>query len=160
MSRVRRISWFTVAFMAGLMTSCVLSGCGFKYLPTEASDPIEEELLKKTALFAGVKNLQVHGEITETITDSQKVEGLVGWYDKGVAWYWRPAIMKYVSLSGELCPEAPRCELAVNIAAHEVCHAVSAQHDPQHWECSASLAKPTYPRPTILWTGPAYERLR
>lgn len=142
------------------LIAILMAGCGFKYSPTEASSPIEDELLSKTALFAGMKSLRVHGEITETIEDSQKVEGLVGWYDAGVAWYYRPAVLKYVSLSGELCPEAPRCELAKNIAAHEVCHAISRQHDPAHWECSASLATPTYPRPTILWTGPGFVNLR
>lgn len=139
----------------------VLAGCGggSTWTPTEASNPVEDALISDTAKWAGVKSVKVRGEITDEVLDAQKVEGLVGFYDRGVAWYYRPMVAKYVSIEDE-----PGHETAGNVSAHEVCHAVTGpQHDIPHWDCMASIARPTYPRPTIYdphgYAGPAFARI-
>jgi hypothetical protein len=129
----------------GFACSLLLVGCGFRYEPTGASGAVEEALLSYTAKHAGELSLRVRGEITDTIAENQKKAGQVdptGWYSAGVAWYYRTRVRETVSLEPE-----PGHETADNVAAHEVCRAVSSFHDLIHWQCSAKIAVPTYPRP-------------
>lgn len=123
----------------------VLTECSFRYEATSPSDPIEEALLSETAWAAGAMGVEVHGEITDTISPAQRVVGQsdpVAWYAAGVAWYYRPQVQRYVSLTPE-----PYKETAKNIAVHEVCHALHRNHDLAHWECMNKWASPTYPYP-------------
>lgn len=138
------------------LVGALVVGCSFKYQPTGASSEVEGVLLKETARSAGALSVNVHGEITETISKGQQAPGQndpVGWYQAGVAWYYRPQVARYVSLE----PEAGH-ETARNVAGHEVCHAVSFFHDLKHWECMNGVAAPTYPRPSAggTWTGAAF----
>jgi hypothetical protein len=122
-----------------------LAACSFRYEPTAAGDPVEEMLLAETARFAGQLGLKVRGEITDTISKAQQTSGIpdpTAWYSGGVAWYYRPRVRETVSLEPE-----PGHETATNVAAHEVCHAVSRFHDLEHWTCQAEIATPTYPKP-------------
>lgn len=128
----------------------LLAGCNFRYEPTSANSPVEEMLLAETARAAGALSVRVHGEITDTISPAQIGQtnqaggaGLpTGWYQAGVAWYYRPRVAVTVSIDPE-----PGRETARNVAGHEVCHAVSFFHDLAHWKCMDSVAAPTYPRP-------------
>lgn len=128
----------------------LLAGCNFRYEPTAANSVLEEALLSETARAAGALNVRVHGEITDTISPAQ-IEQVnqaggkgtpTGWYQAGVAWYYRPRIEPTVSID-----PTPGKETARNIAGHEVCHAISFFHDTAHWNCMNSVAAPTYPRP-------------
>lgn len=123
----------------------LLAGCGFKYEPTASTNVLEDALLSETARAAGALSVRVHGEITDTISNGQIKQGQVaptGWYQAGVAWYYRPRIEPTVSID-----PTPGKETARNIAGHEVCHAISFFHDNAHWNCMNSVAAPTYPRP-------------
>lgn len=122
-----------------------LAGCGFEYSPTRATDEVEAKLVSETAKFAGILGVQVQGKITESITDEQR-QALTAdtgwsWYDKGTAWYYRPGL-NHVSLE----PEEGKIT-ASQLAAHETCHALANNHSLLHWQCSAKLSTPTYPRP-------------
>lgn len=128
-----------------IVLALVLSGCGFKYKPTDSSNVLEDALISETARAAGVLNVRVHGEITNTISKGQQIAGQpdpTGWYQAGVAWYYRPRIEPTVSID-----PAPGKETARNVAGHEVCHAISYFHDMAHWKCMTNVAAPTYPRP-------------
>lgn len=128
----------------------LFAGCGFRYEPTSANGVVEETLLAETARAAGVLNVRVHGEITDTISKGRVEQanqaggaGLpTGWYQAGVAWYYRPRVAVTVSID-----PTPGRETARNVAGHEVCHAISYFHDLTHWNCMNSVAAPTYPRP-------------
>ncbi len=88
-----------------------------------------------------MQGVQVVGKITDDRSKYQTGNPL-GWYQAGVAWYYRPLIESQVSLAPE-----PGKETAANIAAHEVCHAKNPHHDLAHWSCMNKWAVPTYPRP-------------
>lgn len=122
----------------------LLVGC-FRYEPTVATNVLEEALLSETARAAGAMGVRVHGEITDTISSAQRVAGRpdpTGWYQAGVAWYYRPRIEPTVSID-----PAPGKETARNIAAHEVAHAKHRNHDCAHWCLCNKFAVPTYPSP-------------
>ena len=132
-----------------LFVVLLTAACSFSYRPSSPSDDVEAMLLSETARFAGMLKVAVHGEMTDSISAAQR-EGLepkgypAGWYLAGVAWYYRPQVKRFVTLE----PEAGH-ETATNVAAHEVCHAVSPWHDLQHWRCSRDIAVPTYPMPGV-----------
>lgn len=135
------------------------AACGFRYLPTDASNDVETTLLSETARAAGALSVNVHGEMTNTIAKGQCPPGQeapVGWYQAGVAWYYRPQVARFVSIEVEAGKETAR-----NVAGHEVCHHESSFHDLKHWECMRDVAAPTYPRPGAsgVWTGAAFTRL-
>ncbi len=115
------------------------AGCGFKWDVVSPTDAVEGELLSETARFAGVLGVNVHGVITDELSKAQKLNEPVGFYDGGVAYYYRPNVEKYVGPGKVLS--------ATDVAAHEVCHANHYLHDHAHWACSASIATPTYPEP-------------
>jgi len=127
-----------------IIASIILTtGCGFQYDVLDTQSVVEDKLIAETARFAGMKSVQVIGRITDSLTQAQKLQEPVGFYLSGVAWYYRPAVEKYVSLEPEY-----NHETATNVASHEVCHAVTGpQHDVKHWDCMASIATPTYPHP-------------
>lgn len=123
--------WSSVALLALSSAGCGASGWG-----TVPSDGEKEVvLLRETDRVAAVLHVKVRGEITDKLSKYQDPL-TAGFYDGGVAYFYRPVIEQYVSL--EECP---------NVAAHEVCHAISRNHDHKHWECMASVASPTYPEP-------------
>lgn len=129
----------------GVALGLLVAGCGFRYEATAPRDPVEESLLAETARAAGAIQVNVHGEITDTISSAQitpDAPAPVAWYSGGIAWYYRPQVVKYVSLGDEPGKVSTR-----NIATHEVCHALSRRHDLPHWECMNKYAVPTYPRP-------------
>lgn len=121
-------------------------GCGFKYQTSGATSEVEGALLGYTDTFAAKLGARVRGEIATNRAQAQ--DDAAGWYLAGVAYYYRPAVAEYVTLTDGDCPAAPRCELASGVAAHEVCHAKWPQHDTHHWCCMRNLGvRPTYPPP-------------
>lgn len=145
--------------LAVIVTTAMLSGCGFRYEPTAASGEVEGACLVETKRASDALSTKVRGEITDKISPAQvpdvnsKVGPPVAWYDSGVAWYYRPQVAKYVSID----PEAGKVT-ARDIAGHEVCHNTrvgSLSHDVTHWECMNRVATPTYPRPGAAgtWSG-------
>lgn len=128
----------------------VLVGCAKAgWSPVSPSGDVEQALLAYTSTYAARLGWNVRGEITDT----RKREQLdaAGWYDRGVAYYYRPAIHDFVTLTDGECPAAPRCELASGIAAHEVAHFKYPFHDMHHWCCMVNLGvRPTYPPPETV----------
>jgi hypothetical protein len=119
----------------------LLASCGLPTTPTlEVETEVEAKLLSETSRFAQLLYVNVRGEIT----DREHPGGAAaGWLEGGVAYYNRAQVAKWISL----LPEAGK-EAASNVAAHEVCHTQSRNHDLLHWNCSFSVgAQPTYPRP-------------
>lgn len=140
------LAWTIGTF--ALIAMCVaMVGCGITQ-PTEAEETfttVERALVDNTARFAAELRVSVRGEITSKLHPSLVAANVVAaaWYEKGVAYYYRPNIAKYV----RLVPE-PGMETAANIAAHETCHALHRDHDLAHWECNTRLSgAATYPRP-------------
>ena len=143
-----RTFWLIVlaAIFAVLLPGC---GTNFEYKTTGPSSEIESALLSYTDLYAGRLGVKVTGKISENRPSSLEGVGALGWYEAGVAYYYRPAVAVQVSLAGEPCPDPDgRCELASGIAAHEVCHHDWRDHDMHHWCCMVKLGvRPTYPPP-------------
>ena len=142
---MRGLVVFCLLTLLAFVIAVLLGACGFAYEPTSATTAVELMLLSETARHAATLGAKVRGEITETISTGQIPcvgPWPTGWYQAGVAWYYRPMVGKYVSIE----PEAGH-ETATNVSAHECCHVVSPFHDVVHWRCSASIATPTYPYP-------------
>jgi len=120
-----------------LVATLVLTGCNATWDPVSPSTDNEYLILAETARLAGLMGVKVTGEITDTPYFVGQ-QAAVGWYLAGTAYYYRP----YVANLGE-----DGWETVTNVAAHEVCHAISMQHDVKHWECMDLWATPTYPHP-------------
>lgn len=101
-------------------------GCGGAWSPVSPSSGPEEFILGETTRFATKLRVKVRGELTDTVY-SVMYNGVptpaAGWYDRGVAYYYRPYIAKQTN---ETCSA---------IAAHEVCHAVEYFHNEKHEAC-------------------------
>ena len=124
----------------------VTIGCGtLNRGLVDPDDEIEALLVSETARHAATLGVRVEGQLVSTCPYT---EGRLGWYEGGIAYYYRPLVEKQVVVArGDRCPDYPRCEAATNIAAHEVCHAKYRAHDLAHWTCNNTLAQATYPRP-------------
>lgn len=129
----------------GVLTAIGCSGSG--YTTVEPSSLVEDMLISETSRHAATLKVNVRGEITDHLPSSQVPkpgQGTPsGWYDGGVAYYYRP-MLHVVSIEVEAGKET-----ATNVSAHEVCHAKHPHHDLQHWLCSDDLATPTYPKPRV-----------
>lgn len=115
-----------------------LTACGSQWDPVSATGVNELHILAETSRFAGLMGVKVRGEITDTpyLYGGQVA---TGWYQGGVAYYYRPHVEK-LNNNGF-------AETTTNVACHEVCHAKNPHHDLAHWECMNKWAVPTYPRP-------------
>lgn len=141
------VAWIIGVF--ALIAMCLaLTGCGTFAHPTEAEETfttVERALVDQTARFAAELGVSVRGKITSrlhpTYVNANAVA--VAWYERGVAYYYRPSVARHVSLVPE-----PGKETVASIASHEVCHALYPHHEWQHWECNTKLSgQATYPRP-------------
>lgn len=141
--------------MAAVSALCAVSvGCGASSALVSPTSDVESALVAYTGEFAARLGLKVRGEITD-----QHYPGsleAVGWYQAGVAYYYRPLVSEQVTLEDGVCPAAPACELASGVAAHEVCHAEQEHrsrpyaHDAFLWCCMKKLGtRPTFPYPVI-----------
>ena len=121
-----------------LLTAC------HPYGVTSPSGEKEALLLSETDRFATLMGVKVRGEISDRQPQSFISAGVTaaGWYEGGVAYYYRPEIERHMSIE----PEAGK-ETCTNVAAHETCHALHRNHDLAHWSCMNQWATPTYPHP-------------
>jgi hypothetical protein len=120
-------------------------GCGgnYKWSTTEPSSEIEAILLSETTRFAKLHVVNVRGEITDKLSPAQAAGPTpVGWYANGIAYYYRPMIVKFIVIEAE-----PGKLAATDVASHEVCHVKNPVHDMPHWVCMSKFASPTYPAP-------------
>jgi hypothetical protein len=136
----------------------LLAGCGLS-LPTglDATTDVEVALLDRTGCHSTTLGFNVKGRIVESDPWGQPGDvNVVGRLHKGVAYYIRPMVERYVSVETQAGHET-----ADNVAGHEVCHTKIVAHNLMHWECMVSIAAPTYPRPTAarVWLGDAYVRI-
>lgn len=115
-----------------VLAALVSSGCGGAWSPVSPSSGPEEFILSETTRFASKLNVRVRGELTDTVY-SVVVNGVptpaAGWYDRGVAYYYRPYISRQPN---EMCSA---------IAAHEVCHAKEYFHNEKHSQCVEEVMK-------------------
>lgn len=123
-----------------LALTIATAGCGAQWDVVSPDGEKESFLLAETARFAGLMGVKVRGEITDT-PYYVGTSVATGWYTSGTAYYYRPLVKNL-----EFQPTAGR-ETLTNVAAHEVCHTVSINHDLAHWECMNRWAFPTYPKP-------------
>jgi len=137
-----------LATITGFLLVLALAGCGFHWSVVGPADEKEYLLISETARYAGLVGVRVTGEIVDKLSpaqaDAQLKTGVTpaGWYDQGVAYYYRPQIRENMSIELEAGKET-----VSNVAAHEVCHAISYKHDLAHWNCMNKWATPTYSRP-------------
>lgn len=127
-----------------LTLSLLTLSCSHPY-PTATSDTfseVEMALVDFTAKASAQQGVKVRGEITEKMYPALAQSNPTAWYQSGVAYYYRPNVKRYVSLSPE-----PGKETAWAVATHEVCHATHYAHDCAHWVCMVKFATPTYPEP-------------
>ena len=122
-----RLSWLPAGAL--VLTLC---GCEGAWSPTEASaDPREEHVLSETERFAVVLGVRVEGRLTDDVYKCATEDGTptvaAGWYDRGVAWYYRPNL------------KAKDLSYGTELAAHEVCHAIEPTHNARHKACMAQL---------------------
>ena len=121
-----------------VIAALLAASCGNVYNPVSSSGTEQEAwVLAETARIAGVLNVRVHGELTDHVYSPGEGQVAAGWYEGGVAYYYRPWIMKQ------------SLETLTDVAGHEVCHAVSFFHDAAHWRCMAQVAHPTYAFPEV-----------
>lgn len=135
---------WTIGTAALIAAALLFTSCAHPY-PTEAADSysaVEMALVDHTARFADQLGVRVKGVITDKMHAGLAQSNPTAWYDAGIAYYYRPNVERYVRLV-----PTPGCETAVNVAAHEVCHAKYRAHDLAHWTCNNTLAQATYPRP-------------
>lgn len=118
---------------AALVAALALAtlSCGSRWTAVGPSDPREEHVLAETARFAAVLGVRIRGVVTEDIyavkgSDGEPVPA-AGWYESGVAYYWRPELLRR------------DLDFGTALAAHEVCHAISRRHDDKHAECVRRL---------------------
>jgi hypothetical protein len=143
---------FYGAWVIFLLAISMLAGCLRSPTGLESDSEAEAQVLKDTARFAGALSVRVHGEVTDRRYDIPAGTGgcpkggascyATGWYQSGVAWYYRPGIASAWDIGGSA--------LIRDIAAHETCHAIESGHNPLHVACIRSLgAVPTYDPATI-----------
>lgn len=135
---------WVIGVLSLIAAAFLITSCAHPY-PTEASETysaVEMALVDHTARFAGQLGVKARGEITEKMHPGLAKVNPTAWFDGGVAYYYRPNVERYVRLV-----PTPGFETAVNIAAHETCHAKYRHHDLAHWTCNNTLAQATYPRP-------------
>jgi hypothetical protein len=110
-----------------------LAGCGAPSVAGPSEDPKEMHILAETARFASALKVRVRADITDEIYWVQEPNGntveAAGWYNAGVAHYWRPWL------------RAQSLEYGTALAAHEVCHAAFYFHTPQHTACVEGLLR-------------------
>jgi len=109
-------------------------GCGSVYDPfTDAITPQEVHVLSETTRFAQMLHVKVTGALSDYVysfpcsNDPRQMCIAAGWYDRGVAYYYRPYINRKDTSYGSY------------VAAHEVCHAKEFIHGVAHDECVISL---------------------
>jgi len=138
------IAW-TIGLLSMAAAAALLAGCAAAYPtePDEAFSAVEMALVDHTARFAGQLGVNVRGEITIKMHPGLASLNPTGWYEAGVAYYYRPNVERYVCLV-----PTPGGQTASNVAAHEVAHAIYYPHDISHWCCTKHMgAEPTYPAP-------------
>jgi len=146
----RRVADIAIITFAALLGG-LLAGCGFEYNLTGADDDVESALISLTETYSQKLGVNVRGEIVTNLSKAQEAAHPAGFYSRGIAYYYRPAVKNSVTLVDGQCPNAPACELASGVAAHEVCHAKFKFHDQQHWCCMKNLGvRPTFPSPTLI----------
>jgi len=138
------IAW-TIGLLSIVAAAALLTGCASAY-PTEPDEEfsaVEMALVDNTARWAAQLGVNVRGEITSRMHPGLTSLNPAGWYEAGVAYYYRPNIERYV----QLVP-TPGGQTASGVAAHEVAHAIYYLHDISHWCCTKHMgAEPTYPAP-------------
>jgi len=138
------IAW-TIGLLSIAAAAALLTGCASAY-PTEPDEEfsaVEMALVDNTARWAAQLGVNVRGEITSRMHPGLTSLNPAGWYEAGVAYYYRPNIERYV----QLVP-TPGGQTASGVAAHEVAHAIYYLHDISHWCCTKHMgAEPTYPAP-------------
>lgn len=115
-----------------LLLVAVMAGCGGISPAAPSGDPREDHVLAENDRFAAILHVNVRGELTDhvytvTASDGNGTCPAAGWYNAGVAYYWRPNLLERDLAYGTA------------LAAHEVCHAVSFAHDAKHATCIQSL---------------------
>lgn len=114
--------------MRALPLLLVLLACA----PTAPTDPKEGHVLAETGRFAALLRVDVHAEVTDRVHTVTCMDGTrcpaAGWYQDGRIEYYRPVILERDMAYGTA------------LAAHEVCHAISIQHDPRHQACVDRMA--------------------
>lgn len=142
------IAWF-LGLLALIALCLVFVGCAeAQWAPTEPGTANEVIILAETERFSRLYGVHVTGHVTNDvyIVGHQYATGwYVGQTGKGAigdAYYYIPAI-RGLRPTVSYAPES-----VINVAAHEVCHAVTGpSHDLPHWDCMDRHATPTYPMP-------------
>lgn len=158
---VRRLLDIGTIVLAALL-GALLAGCGtgIGWNLVSPSSEIEAAVLEATSRHAATLGLNVRGQITD-----ERCGEAAGWYDRGVAYFYRPYLATQATLGDEPCsdPEG-RCERVGGLAAHEVCHAAQQRasraysHDVYHWCCMKNLGeRPTFPFPVAIQGAPVCE---
>ena len=95
-------------------------GCGAVPTGPDSGDPREAHILAETARFAAALRVSVRGVVTDQaylvpapkpLFTGEKVPA-AGWYDDGIAYYYRPVVLRLT------------LESVSALAAHETCHAL------------------------------------
>lgn len=117
MCRTDKYGWLAfVCFCIAMLAGFLLVGCGGTNIVQPDGDPREQHVLDETARFAGMLRVKVHGVLTDDEYIVNCGDGTrcpaAGWYAGGVAYYWRPHLLKKDLAYGSA------------LAAHETCHAL------------------------------------
>lgn len=112
-------------------------GCG----GTSPDSMREAYVISETARFATQLGVRVSGQIT----DGRGPDGCAGQAGCESGFAWLDGDTAYFNRSW-VNGDAPDSLLS-QVAAHETCHAIAKDHSLLHWQCSAQLSTPTYPRP-------------
>jgi hypothetical protein len=142
------MAWF-LGLLALIALALVFVGCAdAQWAPVEPTTVNESIVLAETERFSRLLGVHVTGHVTNSayIIGHQYAAGwYVGQNGKGAvgdAYYYIPT-MRTLRPAVTDGPES-----VVNVASHEVCHAVTGpDHNLSHWECMGRFATPTYPRP-------------
>lgn len=118
-----------------------LVACARDQGPTDPSAVVpatterEVYILNETSKYAGLLDVKVVGVIStyQYKVECQGIQGACnafGWYNRGVAYYWREAVND----------EQYSTQTLTFVAQHEVCHAVDITHGSRHQACVEGLA--------------------
>jgi hypothetical protein len=125
----------SIPLASAILVVALALGCSAWSPVSSSGTPQEELVLSETLRFAMVLGVKVHGELTDSIYWVKEYNPYyvgeptyaAGWYQNGVCYYYRPWVV--------------RQEVSVmsSLAAHEVCHSQSLNHDQQHSQCVERL---------------------
>lgn len=120
---------------ASALCLVLLAGCGSVPTGPDSGDPREAHVLAETARFAAALRLKVTAVVTDEVYmvpairpayPGEKVPA-AGWNHDGHIKYWRPAILRESFEYGTL------------LAAEEVCHSITEEHDARLAACIAQV---------------------